>query len=442
MADSPNFLRKVYPYASFPRLVLEPSIAHPIWITDTTLRDGQQGAGPFSKSHMVAIYEFLHRLGGPKGVVRQAEMFVQLQEDRHAIEACMELGLPFPKIVGWVRPNKEDLVLAKRLGLTEVGVLMSVSDHHIYRKLLKDRRSVREAYRTSLEQALDMGMGVSLHLEDVTRSDVYGFVVPFLQEVLDLLIEAGRPFCVRLCDTLGLGVPFERAPLPRGVHGLVRTALEEVGLSSEQLEWHGHNDFHMAHANALAAWISGCSGVNGTFFGIGERAGNTPIDALVLAYIGLKGDNDGMDPGVLTEAAAYFGGTMGVSVSERYPLFGEQALKTKAGIHAYGMLNDPETYSAFDTHSLLGLKPGVTVSKTSGLSGLVQWINARFGLEGDLRLTKESGEVREIFRAIQESYQAGRAFDYQDEEVLQMVEAYAPGLYQRLMGLQKGSREF
>ena len=440
MAESPNFLRTVYPYASFPRLVLEPGIAHPIWITDTTLRDGQQGAGPFAKEHMVAVYRFLHRLGGPKGIVRQTEMFVQLQEDRRAIEACIELGLPFPKVVGWVRPNEADLVWAKRLGLLEVGVLMSVSDNHIYRKLRKDRKSVRETYRRSLVQALEMGLDVSLHLEDVTRSDVYDFLVPFLQEVRRLQDEAGKPVGVRLCDTLGLGVPLDRTPLPRGVPALVRTALEEVGLSSEQLEWHGHNDFHMAQANALAAWASGCSGVNGTFFGVGERAGNTPIDALVLAYIGLKGDEDGMEPGVLSEAAAYFQGTMGVSIPGRYPLFGKEALRTKAGIHAYGMLNDEETYSAFDTHALLGLKPSVTVSKTSGVSGLAQWINAHFGLEGDLCLTKETKEVREVFRAIKESYEAGRVSDYQDAEVLEMVEVHAPGLYRRLMGLQQDGR--
>jgi len=367
-------------------------------------------------------------------------MFVQLQEDRRAIEACIELGLPFPKVIGWVRPNEADLVWANRLGLSEVGVLMSVSDNHIYRKLRKDRKSVRETYRRSVVQALEMGLDVSLHLEDVTRSDVYDFLMPFLQEVRRLQDEAGKPVGVRLCDTLGLGVPLDRTPLPRGVPALVRMTLEEVGLSSEQLEWHGHNDFHMAHANALAAWASGCSGVNGTFFGVGERAGNTPIDALALAYIGLKGDDDGMEPGVLSEAAAYFQETMGVLIPGRYPLFGKEALRTKAGIHAYGMLNDEETYSAFDTHALLGLKPSVTVSKTSGVSGVAQWINAHFGLEGDLCLTKETKEIQEVFRAIKESYEAGRVSDYQDAEVLEMVEVHAPGLYQRLMGLQQDGR--
>lgn len=434
MSDSPDFLRSIYPYAMVPRLIVKPELGHSVWITDTTFRDGQQGLGPFTMEHIVTLYGFLNRLGGPSGVIRNSEFFVQLKEDRRAIEACLGLNLPYPKPIGWVRTKREDLSWAKRLGLSEVGMLMSVSDHHIYKKLAQDRLSARKQYRMGLEWALEMGFDVSVHLEDVTRADVYGFVVPLLQELKGVSDLTGRSIGVRLCDTLGLGVPFEQAPIPRGVPALVQTVLSEVGLDAQQLEWHGHNDFHLAQANALAAWISGCSGANGTLFGIGERAGNTPLDALVLAYISLEGKGQGIDLFVLKEAALYFEETIGIPLPERYPFFGKGALTTKAGIHAYGMMNDEESYSAFDAEGLLGLMPRVAVSKTSGVSGLAKWINAYFGLEGESRITKENRELKRLYRAIQEDYGLGREKDYTDEEILELIKTLTPGLFQRLSG--------
>lgn len=434
MSGSPDFLRSLYPYVEVPRLILKPGRSHPIWVTDTTFRDGQQGVGPFTKEHIVALYGFLNRLGGPNGVIRKSELFVQLKEDRRAIEACLGLSLPYPKPIGWVRVKEEDLILANRLGLSEVGMLMSVSDHHIYKKLAHDRLSIQKVYRRGLERALEMGFEVSVHLEDITRSDVYGFVVPLLQELRGVSDSTGRPLGVRLCDTLGLGVPIERVPAPRGVPALVQTVLSEVGLNTEQLEWHGHDDFHLAQANALAAWVNGCSGVNGTLFGIGERAGNTPLDALVLAYIALEGKDQGVDLCALKEAAVYFEETMGIRLPERYPIFGKEALTTKAGIHAYGMMNDEESYSAFDVEGLLGINPRVAISKTSGVSGLAQWINAYFGLESENRLTKANQDLRLLYRAIQENYGQGREKDYGDEEILELIETLTPSLFQRLLG--------
>lgn len=435
MSDSPDFLRSVYPYVTPPRLVLEPEVGHSIWMSDTTFRDGQQGLGPFTKDHMVNLYLLMSRLGGPRGVIRKSEFFVQHDQDRKAIEACLGLNLPFPKPVAWVRPNEEDLAWAKRLGVSEVGMLMSVSDHHIYKKLSQDRSSVRKLYRMSLERALEMGFEVSIHLEDTTRSDLYGFVLPLLQEFRGVSEPTAQPLGVRLCDTLGLGVPLERIAVPRGVPALIRTVLSEVGLSAEQLEWHGHNDFHLAQANALAAWTSGCSGVNGTLFGVGERAGNTPLDALILAYVGLKGDGEGVvDLLVIQEIAAYFEKDMGIPIPERYPLFGREALTTKAGIHAYGMMNDEESYSAFDVRGVLGLTPKVVISKTSGISGLAQWINTYFGLEGENRITKASRELHLLYRAVQKDYGQGRGRDYGEKDILELIQTLTPGLFQRLSG--------
>jgi len=128
-------------------------------------------------------------------------------------------------------------------------MLMSCSDYHIYRKLRWDRARALQEYARLAGLAVDAGITPRCHLEDITRADVEGFVLPLADELARVC--GPRGFKLRLCDTLGLGLPFDAAPAPRGVPALV-AALRARGLAPDQLEWHGHNDFHLAVANALA----------------------------------------------------------------------------------------------------------------------------------------------------------------------------------------------
>ncbi|MFN3922023.1 MAG: histone-lysine N-methyltransferase, partial [Caldimicrobium sp.] len=174
-------------------------------------------------------------------------------------------------------------------------------DYHIYLKLGKTRKEALEDYLAVVKEALSYGIKPRCHFEDVTRADIYGFVIPFAIELMKLREESGIDIKIRLCDTLGVGVPFSEAVLPISVPKLIRALIEEAGVPEELLEWHGHNDYYRAVINATVAWLYGCSYVNCALLGIGERTGNTPLEAMVFEYIALKGTSDGMDTTIITE---------------------------------------------------------------------------------------------------------------------------------------------
>ena len=126
-------------------------------------------------------------------------------------------------------------------------------------------------------------------MEDVTRADIYGFCVPFAIELMKLREESGVDIKLRLCDTMGYGVPYPGAALPRSVPKLVRAMIDDAGVPGHLLEWHGHNDFHKVLVNSVTAWLYGCGAVNGALLGFGERTGNAPIEGMLIEYISLRG---------------------------------------------------------------------------------------------------------------------------------------------------------
>jgi isopropylmalate/homocitrate/citramalate synthase len=131
-----------------------------------------------------------------------------------------------------------------------------------------------------IEYALRKGLKIRCSLEDATRSDV-DFAVRFALEAMKLGERYGRKVSFKLADTLGLGLPLSEAEPPRGIPRLVR-AFIEAGISGESLEFHGHNDLGLAVANHLAAWSFGASMSNCILLGIGERAGNCPLEVIAV----------------------------------------------------------------------------------------------------------------------------------------------------------------
>ena len=182
--ETGNLYRDMFPYSEVPKCTFNFRLtpANPpehIWITDTTFRDGQQSRAPYEPEQIVQLYKYLHKLGGPKGIIRQSEFFVYSERDRKALRMCQELGYEFPEITGWIRASREDFKLARDLGLRECGILVSCSDYHIYKKLKKTRRQAVDGYLAVIKDALDAGIYPRCHFEDITRADFYGFVVPF-----------------------------------------------------------------------------------------------------------------------------------------------------------------------------------------------------------------------------------------------------------------------
>ena len=263
-----------------------------IFITDTTFRDGQQARPPYTADQMVRIYDLLAKLGGPHGVIRQTEFFLYTSNDRHTLDRCRELGHRYPECTGWIRANKGDFRLVREAGLKETGILTSCSDYHIFQKLkFKSRQECMDAYCGVVEAAFEAGVRPRCHLEDVTRADIEGFVMPFCERLMRMSEQVPEKLSakIRLCDTMGFGVSFPGAALPRSMPKLIYKLNHEVGVPSDRLEWHGHNDFHKVHVNAATAWLYGCDAVNATLFGFGERTGNPPLEGAIIEYIALKG---------------------------------------------------------------------------------------------------------------------------------------------------------
>ena len=429
----PILYRDVYNYEEVPKIAFNHrrvpmSMPEEIWITDTSFRDGQQSVNPYTPDQIVALYQMMSRLGGPYGRIRQTEFFIYSKKDREAIERCMALDLKFPEITTWIRASREDFRLVKELGVRETGILVSCSDYHIFKKLKMTRRQAMEHYLATVKDAFDAGVMPRCHLEDITRADFYGFVVPFVNELMQLSREAGIPVRIRACDTMGYGVPYPEVALPRSVPGIIYGLQQYSDVESQYLEWHGHNDFYKAVANASTAWLYGASGVNCSLLGIGERTGNVPLEAMVFEYASLRGSLDGMDPTVITEIADYFRREIGYPIPPMTPFVGRKFNETRAGIHADGLLKDEEIYNIFNTEKLLNRPAKVAVSKTSGLAGIAYWVNQNYCLRGERMLDKHSPLVEQLKEWVDREYESGRTAVMSTEELEEKIFALSGGV--------------
>ena len=439
--EKPNLYRHLYNYDEVPKIPFNHRHVpmrppEQIWITDTTFRDGQQAREPYTVEQIVHLYKLLHKLGGPKGIIRQSEFFLYSKKDQEAVESCMELGYEYPQITSWIRAVKEDFQLVKDMGIKETGILASASDYHIFNKLKLTRKQAMEKYLAIVKAALELGIIPRVHLEDITRADFYGFVVPFAIELNKLSEESGIPIKIRACDTMGFGVSYPGVALPRSVPGIIYGLWHHAGFPSEQLEWHGHNDFYRAVANAGTAWLYGCSGVNCTLLGIGERTGNCPLEAMVFEYAALRGTLDGMDPTVITEIAEYYTKELNYKIPPMTPFVGRYFNFTRAGIHADGLLKDEEIYNIFNTEKLLNRPVVVAINQSSGAAGIVFWINQRFNLKGEKRLDKRDPRVQKLKEWVDREYAEGRNTVIGDVEMEEVIKTETPDLWAELTAVE------
>ena len=369
----------------------------------------------------MTIYDYLHRLGGPKGKIRQSEFFLYSKKDRDAVYKCLEKGYEFPEVTSWIRANKKDFELVKEIGLKETGILVSCSDYHIFYKLKMKRSEAMKHYLSIVRECLETGIRPRCHLEDITRSDIYGFVIPFCVELMKLMNEYQIPIKIRVCDTMGYGVNYPGAVIPRSIPGIIYGLMVHAGVPSELIEFHGHNDFYKAVNNSTTSWLYGACGVNCSMFGIGERTGNTPLEAMVFEYAQLRGTLDGMDTRVITELAEYYEKELGYHIPPATPFVGKNFNVTRAGIHADGLLKNEEIYNVFDTAKFLDRPPLVSVSNTSGIAGIAHWINTYYKLKGDAQVTKESPLVVELKKWVDVQYDEGRVTVLTDHELVDKI---------------------
>lgn len=432
--DQPQLFREMYPYTQVGRIefddtIITPRVADPCFITDTTFRDGQQARPPYTVKQIARIFDLLHKLGGKSGLIQASEFFMYSKKDRKAIETCRARGYRFPQVTGWIRAHIDDLKIARDMEFAEVGMLTSVSDYHIYLKLGKTRQQAMDDYLKLVEQALEWGIVPRCHFEDITRADMYGFCLPFASRLMEMSKEAAMPVKIRLCDTMGFGVPYSGATLPRSVQRIVRAFTDEAGVPGSWLEWHGHNDFHKVLINGTTAWLYGCGGVNGALLGFGERTGNTPVEALVMEYISLTGQDDAADTTVIAEIAEYFEKELNYTIPPNYPFVGAEFNATSAGVHVDGLAKNEEIYNIFDTTTILGRPVPIIITDKSGRAGVSYWLNHHFKLSEENKVSKQHPAVGQMYAVIMKAYEEGRNTSFSTKEMKDLAKRFMPELF-------------
>ena len=415
----PDYFEDAYPRRGFPRYAWTErpeTLPAAVWTTETTHRDGQQGGLPLTVEQGVRIYELMNAFTGASGAIRQAEFFAYRASDRAMLEAALErhaAGAPVEPTT-WIRASVKDVGLIADLGIRETGMLASASDYHTFHKFTPGgRAAAAHAYLDAVARVLDAGIRPRLHLEDATRAP-REFMLPFVTAVFERASAYGpeqRPR-FRVCDTLGLGLPYEGVEWPRSVPRMIRE-LRGLGLAAEDLEFHPHNDTHLVVANCLAAVQAGCAAINGTLLGKGERSGNAPLEGVLLHLIGMGYFSTcAPDFKALNDLAELYHG-MGHGVPAPYPLFGKDAHRTRAGIHADGLNKFWWMYAPFDVPALLGRPLEVSLTRESGLAGLIFVIKQHTGRE----LTKDDPELLALHAWLTAEFDQGRQTAVEWEEL-------------------------
>ncbi|WP_462272115.1 homocitrate synthase/isopropylmalate synthase family protein [Methanohalophilus sp.] len=408
---------KVYKdYGDLPKIKLP--LDQEVCISDSTIRDGAQMPGIVLKSgHKVRIYDYLHEIG-----IEKLETFVYNERDRKAIDLMLDRGYEVPEVTGWARAKTEDIDKVLQIdGLNETGILMSVSDVHILEKMgLPSREAAEERYLEALQYAVDHGLATRAHVEDMTRADNYGFVYPMIEKIMEI-----DPECtIRVCDTIGYGIPFDGVDEPYGVPSITQYLKDEIGVKN--IESHCHDDFGFAFANSMAAYWYGANWSNVTFMGIGERAGNAEMEKLLL-FLGERVEGfDKYNLDVITEFSEFMQKEIGIRVPRNKAVVGKNVFSHESGIHAAGAIKNPFTYEPYPPE-VVGGERIFLIGDSSGTEVLRYKIQETLRELIDVQITVEKKDPR--LKSIQKDIQAlydneKRVSCISDEEIQGYVEKY------------------
>lgn len=351
-----------------------------IKFVDTTLRDGEQTAGVvFANHEKLEIAKMLDELG-----VDQLEVGTPVMggDEKAAIKAIAKSGLS-ASIMAWNRASVEDIKESLDCGVDAVAISISTSDIHIKNKLKKSREWVLEQMAKAAEYAKSQGVYVSVNAEDASRTDM-DFLVKFALEAK----KAGADR-LRFCDTLGILNPFKTVKM-------VEELIKKTGI---EVEMHTHNDLGMATANALAGIEAGAAYVGVTVNGLGERAGNAPLEEVAMAMKYSLGYNVDIKVNLLKEICEYVAKASARPLSVNKTIVGDNIFAHESGIHADGVIKDPSTYEFLDPVEL-GLKRKIIIGKHSGTASVKARLK-EYGIFIDEEMAKDIlEEVRSMAVAL------------------------------------------
>lgn len=328
--------------------VLESKIQGPVYIDDTTLRDGEQTAGVvFANQEKLHIARMLARIG-----VHQLEVGIPTMggDEKASIKQIVDLGLP-TSILAWNRAVVKDVEHSLDCGVDAVAISISSSDIHIQNKLMRDRQWVLDSVQRATEFAKSKALYVSVNAEDGSRADP-DFLIEF-----GLNAKNAGADRLRFCDTVGILDPFQ-------TYQRVKSLVDEVGIP---IEMHTHNDFGMAAANAIAGLKAGATYVNTTVNGLGERAGNASLEEVVMALQHCEGVNVGVRTGLFRELSEYVALASGRPLPAWKTVVGSGLFVYESEGRASGAVRDPSVYEIFFPGEV-GLPRRFNVGKYSGPS--------------------------------------------------------------------------
>ncbi|MEJ6952539.1 homocitrate synthase [Natronospora cellulosivora (SeqCode)] len=321
------------------------------YIIDSTLRDGEQTAGvAFSRTDKIRIALMLDQLGID---IIEVGIPAMGEEEISTISEIIAMDLQ-AEILTWNRMVLADIDKSLETGGSSVHISAPVSDIHIQHKLKKSREWVLKNIEEVVRYAVDNNCIVSVGAEDASRAD-QGFLLEFYKTALN----AGA-IRLRYADTVGFMEPLL-------VHQTISTIRKEI---KAEIDYHGHNDFGMATANALAAYKAGAKYISCTINGLGERAGNTALEEIVMALKYIEKSNTKIQVDKLMHLSREVEKLSGRLLSESKPIVGKKVFSHESGIHVDGLLKDSRTYEAFSPEDI-GRKRDFVLGKFSGSSAVL-----------------------------------------------------------------------
>jgi len=392
----------------------EVELPEEVFVSDSTLREGVQMPGVvMSQDVKLEVYEVLHDIG-----VDKLECFLFNQRGKDLAREMLDRGYEKPEVTAWARalPGDIDVVLEFD-EIRETGLLMSVSDAHLFDKLdFEDYGEAREQYMDGLQYAVDHGLRPRCHVEDITRANVDEFVFPLIEDILEIAPDA----IIRLCDTLGYGVPHHPSKLPFSVPLLTRK-VEEMG--ADDIEWHVHDDFGLGIANVVSGYFHGANWSNLSLFGMGERSGIAELEKILLFLVQRCGI-DKYDLSHVNDIAETLEREANYDVPANKAGVGRNVFAHESGIHSSAVDKDPFTYEPYPPE-LVGAERKIMVGDSSGRGAVASKLEEaleRRGVNEDL--DKENPFVQRVFEDIQEHYDAGRDSCITEEEFDSYVDDY------------------